>query len=146
MAAIALRASHTGHLDDEIVALTPQLEEINCHEKTRKAKYPFNNIPDLEVANSNYLSEIEAHLAFLKDVKLAHSIANAVNTDTQAIADITLQNQQEHDDHQMAVHMSSSDHDMEAPPPYTQEVRNNFNEDEIVRRLAKMLTTDDDYR
>ena len=66
MAAIALRASHTGHLYDEIVALTLQLEEINCREKTRKAKYPFNNIPDLEVANSNYLSEIEAHLAFLR--------------------------------------------------------------------------------
>jgi hypothetical protein len=33
--------------------------------------------------------KIEGHFLFLMDAKLAHSIANAVDTDAQVIAEIT---------------------------------------------------------
>ncbi|KAF3032168.1 hypothetical protein E8E12_002561 [Didymella heteroderae] len=144
MATVAAQAAHPGYLDDEITALTLQLEEFNYREETKKAKYPVNDIPDLEVAYASYLNEIEAHLSFLRDVKLAHSIANAVDTDAQAIAEATQENQQAQDDHSMAVQMSAEDPELEAPPPYTQEGRTDFIEDEVVRRLAALLTSDDD--
>lgn len=131
MANIAVRAAHPGYLDDEIVALTLQVEEINYREETKKAKYPVNDIPDLEIAYASYLNEIEAHLSFLRDVKLAHSIANAVDTDAQAIAEVSQENRQAQDDHYMAVQMSAEDPDLEAPPPYTQEARSDFIEDEL---------------
>jgi hypothetical protein len=145
MVVMAHRAAHSGHLDNEIMALTLQLAEINYRKEIKKVKYPFNNIRDLKVANSNYLSEVEAHLASLKDIKLAYSIANAIDTDAQVIADITLQIQQEHDDHHITVQMSFNSPDMEAPPPYTQKVCNDFIEDEIVQRLATILITNDDF-
>ena len=145
MATVAVRAAtHPDYLDDEIVALTLQLDEINYREETKKAKYSVNDIPDLELAYSSYLNEIEAHLAFLRDVKLAHSIASAVDTDAQAIADIAHENQQAQDDHSMAMQMSSNDPDLEPPPPYTEEARDDYIEDELVRRLAKLLTSEDD--
>lgn len=103
MATVAVSATHPGYLDDEITALTLQLEEINYRDETKKAKYSVNNIPDLEVAYTSYLNEIEAHLNFLRDVKLAHSIANAVDTDAQAIAEAAQENQQAQEDHLMAV-------------------------------------------
>ncbi|KAF9696797.1 hypothetical protein EKO04_005389 [Ascochyta lentis] len=144
MSTIAVRATHPSYLDDEIVALTLQMDEINYREETKKAKYPIDEVPDLELAYSSYLTEIEAHLTFLRDVKLAHSIANAVDTDAVVIAEITHGDQQAQDDHCVAVQMSTDDPELEKPPPYTQQVRNDYIEDEIVRRLATMLTTEDD--
>ncbi|KAJ4356996.1 hypothetical protein N0V95_002868 [Ascochyta clinopodiicola] len=144
MTTTTVRATHTGCLDDEIVALTLQMDELNYREETKKAKYSFDNVPDLELAYSSYLNEIEAHLNFLQDVKLAHSIAHAVDTDAEVIAEITHGDQQAQDDHCVALRMSTNDPELEKPPPYTQEVRNDYIEDEIVRRLATMLTTEDD--
>lgn len=144
MATIAVRAAHPSYLDDEITALTLQLEELNYREETEKAKYSVNDVPDLEVAYASYLEEMEAHLSFLRDVKLAHSIANAVDTDAQAIAEAAQENQRAQEDRLVAVKMSTDDPELEAPPPYTQEVRHDFIEDEVVRRLAALLTVDDD--
>jgi uncharacterized metal-binding protein len=144
MAAVTLQPTHPGDLDDEIVALTLQMDELNYRENTQKAKYSANDIPDLELAYTNYLNEIGAHLAFLKDVKLAHSIASAVNTDAQAIAELMHENERAQVDHRMAIQMSTDDPELEAPPPYTQEVRNDYIEDEVVRRLAALLITDDE--
>ncbi|KAJ4398133.1 hypothetical protein N0V91_010421 [Didymella pomorum] len=121
-----------------------ELEEIHYREETNKAKYPVNDVPDLEVAYTIYLNDIEAHLSFLRDVKLAYSIANAVDTDAQAIAEATQENQRAQEDRVMAVRMSAEDPDLEAPPPYTQEIRHDFIEDEVVRRLVALLTSDDD--
>lgn len=144
MATVAVHVVHPGYLDDEITALTLQLKEMNYREGIKKAKYPVNDVPDLEIAYTSYLNEIEAHLSFLRDVKLAHSIANAVDADAQAIAEAAQENQRAQNDHLMAVQMSTEDPELEAPPPYTQEVRRDFIEDEVVRRLAALLTTDDE--
>jgi hypothetical protein len=147
MSVLSEQATHPYHLDDEITALILQLEEINYREETKKAKYTSNNVPDLEVAYADYLSEIESHLAFLKDLKLAHSIANAVDADAEAIAELTRGESQANEDRRLAVQMSSDDPELEAPPPYTEVVRDDTIEDEVVRRMAALLTMEyDEYQ
>jgi hypothetical protein len=74
----------------------------------------------LEVAYASYLDEIETHLAFLKDVKLAHSIANAVDTDGPVLQQISQGESQAQEDRRYAMRISSDDPELEAPPPYTQ--------------------------
>ena len=146
MSVLSQQASHPCHLDDEILALALQLEEINDREETKKAKYTPDNIPDLEVAYTNYLAEIEAHLAFLRDVKFAHSMANAVDADADAIAEIAQIETQAQEDRRVAVQMSTDDPNLEAPPPYAEVVRNDSIEDEITRRIAALLSSELDPR
>ncbi|KAI0611949.1 FAD/NAD(P)-binding domain-containing protein [Pyrenophora tritici-repentis] len=141
---ISQQASHPCHLDDEIVALSLQLEEINYREETKKAKYTPDNVPDLEVAYASYLTEIETHLAFLKDVKLAHSIANAVDADAEVIAELAQVETQAQEDRRVAVQMSSDDPDLEAPPPYAEVVRDDSIENEVVRRMTALLSSEHD--
>lgn len=136
--------THPGYIDDEIAALTLQLDEINYREETQKAKYSSDDVPDLEIAYANYLSEIAAHLAFLKDMKLAHSFANAIDTDGPAIANIAQGETQAQEDRRLALRMSSDDPELEAPPPYTEEVREEFIEDEVMRRLNSIHISNDD--
>lgn len=130
-------------LDDEILALTLQLEEISYRNETRKGKNAANKVPDLEVAYADYLAEIETQLTSLKDIRLAHSIANAVDTDAQAISELAQAETQAQEDRQYAMRFNSNDAPVEAPPPYTQQLRNDFVEDEVVRRLAALMTTDE---
>ena len=144
MSVLSQQEYHPCYLDDEIVALALQLEEITYREETKKAKYTPDNIPDLEVAYAEYLTEIEAHLAFLKDVKLAHSIASAVDADAEAIAEIAQVEAQAQEDRRVAVQMSSDDPDLEAPPPYAEVVRNDSIEDEVIRRMATLLSLEHD--
>ena len=131
------------YLEDEIAALSLQLDELNYYEETKKAKYSSANIPDLEVAYANYLGEIEAHLAFLKDIKLVYSFASAVDTDAEAIAEIAQGEAHAQEDHRIAVQMSSEDPELEAPP-YTEVARTDYIEDEIMQRLATLLSSSDD--
>jgi hypothetical protein len=77
------------------------------------------------------------------DVKLAHSIANAVDTDAQAIAQITAVEAQAMEDRGVALRMSKDDPDLEAPPPYTEDIRNEYLEDEVLRRLKLLLLSDE---
>jgi len=137
---LSQQAYHPSHLDDEIAALTLQLEEISYREEMKKGKYTLDNIPDLEVAYSEYLVEIEAHLAFLKDVKLAHSIGSAIDADTKTIVEIAQVESQAQEDRRVAVQMSSDDPDLEAPPPYTEVVCNCSIEDEFTRRMDTLLS------
>jgi hypothetical protein len=144
MSTVAVQPAHPDLLDDEIAALTLQLDEINYREQTKKAKYSSSNIPDLEVACSSYLSEIEAHLVFLKDVKLAHSFASAIDTDAQAIAEIAQSEVHAQEDRRIAVQMSSDDPELEAPPACTEIVRADYLEDKVMRRLAALLSSIDE--
>ncbi|KAF2796595.1 hypothetical protein K505DRAFT_400921 [Melanomma pulvis-pyrius CBS 109.77] len=140
---ISIQTSHPSFLDDEITALSLQIEEINYRDETRKGKYPVHDIPDLEVAYTNYLSEIEKHLTFLNDVKLAHSIAQAIDSDAPVIKELMQGESQAQEDRRLAVQMSNNDPELEAPPPYTEEIRNEFVEDEVVLRLAALVSTDE---
>ncbi|KAI9780697.1 MAG: hypothetical protein M1816_002775 [Peltula sp. TS41687] len=115
---IAVQPVQLINFDDEITALAQQLEEINHHGETQKGKYPADNPPDIELAFSTFQTEVLAHIGFLRDLKLAHSIAHAVDTDGQVIADITQEDTQAQQDRRLALQISGNDSEFEAPPPY----------------------------
>ncbi|KAJ6267424.1 hypothetical protein PSV08DRAFT_411876 [Bipolaris maydis] len=80
----------------------------------------------------------------LEDTKLAYSIANDVYTDAELITQMAQQEAQAQDD-RIYARQISTDHPLEyeAPPPYTEKLRQDFIDDEITSRLAAMLTADD---
>ncbi|KAH7115270.1 hypothetical protein B0J11DRAFT_444628 [Dendryphion nanum] len=145
MSSLFLYPSHPNHLDDEIVALSLQLEEINYRNEISKSKYSTDKVPDLEIAYASFLSDLETQLAFLKDVKLAHSIATAVDADAKVLSEISQEEVRAQEDRRVALQMSADDPDLEAPPPYTEEVRNEFLEDEIARRFAELLSVSESF-
>ncbi|KAK0894828.1 hypothetical protein LTS16_025121 [Friedmanniomyces endolithicus] len=133
--------THAGHLDDEIAAWTMQLEEIKEREDSKKAKYTLNSVPDLEVAYSVLLSEVNDHLQVLKDARLAHSFASAIDLDGETIAELSQLEAQAGEDRQVAVQMSHVDTELEAPPPYTDKAPEDFIEDEHTRWLNRLLSS-----
>ncbi|KAF2477677.1 uncharacterized protein BDR25DRAFT_364571 [Lindgomyces ingoldianus] len=142
-AVISIQPSHPTYLDDEITALALQLEEINYHGETRKGKYPAESPPDLAVAYVDYQAEITAHLAFLRDVKLAHSVAHAVDADAEAIAEFAQEESRAQEDRRIAVQISTDNPELEAPPPDTEEGRNEFIDDEIIRRFVTHFASEE---
>jgi len=98
-------------LDDEIAALTLQLEEIGINQGNGKGKYPVGRQPDNEVAAGSFQAEILAHLTFLKDLQLAHSIARAVDTDAQAIAELAQPEEQAREDRLHAIRLGNETHE-----------------------------------
>jgi hypothetical protein len=129
-------------LEDEIIAFSLQLEVLNDENGTRKGKHAVDRVPDLEVAYMNYVAEIESHLSFLNDLKLAHSIANAVATDAQAIEEIISKETQSAEDHRVAVHLSNGDNEFEPPPPYVENPEGIDEKDELARRFEYLLVSD----
>lgn len=93
-------------LDDEIAAIALQLEEIAIIEGKCKGKYPVGNPSDSKFAFDNFHNDLLAHLSFLKDAKLAHSIAHAVDTDAQAIAELTEPEKRAQEDRHYAIFLS----------------------------------------
>ncbi|KAF2012079.1 hypothetical protein BU24DRAFT_425917 [Aaosphaeria arxii CBS 175.79] len=47
------------------------------------------------------------------------------------------------EDRGVALRMSKDDPDLEAPPPYTEDIRNEYLEDEVLRRLKLLLLSDE---
>ncbi|KAL5387465.1 hypothetical protein PMIN02_008125 [Paraphaeosphaeria minitans] len=85
-------SSHpTSFLDDEIAALTLQLEEIGIYSEAGKGKYAVGNPPDIELAYGSFQAELQSYRAFRADQDLARSIGAAVYSDGPAIADLTAQ-------------------------------------------------------
>ncbi|KAF2005942.1 hypothetical protein P154DRAFT_551246 [Amniculicola lignicola CBS 123094] len=93
-----MQAPHAGLLDDEITALALQLEEIGLFEENDKGKYRTDSPPDNKLACDDFETEIQDHLNFLRDLRLARSIADAVDSDAQAIADLASGEEQANDD------------------------------------------------
>jgi hypothetical protein len=133
-----VRPTHAGIIDDEIAALTLQREEIIEREDTKKAKYTLANIPDVEVACANYLAEIERQLQLLRDVKIAHSIADAVDSDASAIAELVQAETQAEEDRQVAIQMNNGQSTLDTPPPDMEEASEGVIDDAVIQRIANM--------
>lgn len=118
---IAGQPAPQAYLDDEITALALQLEEINCHDENSKGKHRADKPPDVDVAFSSYQAEVQGHIQFLNDLKLARSIAQAVDTDSQAIAEAMQGESQVQQDRLLALGFNEGENpETEAPPPYSQ--------------------------
>ncbi|KAF2663814.1 hypothetical protein BT63DRAFT_444285 [Microthyrium microscopicum] len=63
-------------LDNDIAALTAQLQEIRVFNKQSKGKHALNNLPDHEIASSAFHSEVEQTITSLLNLRIAHYIAN----------------------------------------------------------------------
>ena len=114
--ATAIQLFRPTPLDDELAALTLQLEELGLFSRTEKGKYTSGHLPDAEVAFTNFQNELEDYKAFLGDQKLAQSIGAAVHSDGLLIGDITSQDVLAHEDHRIALQLSNNDPEIESPP------------------------------
>ena len=139
-----VQAAYAKNSEDEIAGLKLHMEDIGEREESKKAKYPMNNPPDLEIAYGIYLAELRNYLQIWTDLKLAHSIANAVDSDAQVIAELSQAETQDEEDRQVAIRMSHGDPGFEAPPPYTEEAHESSVKAELARRLADMLISNED--
>ena len=78
----------------------------------------------------------------MKDAKLAHSIADEVEADAQAIAELSKAESQAEENRQVAIRTSHDDPDLEAPPPCTEHSRHQAPiEGELISRLATLLSS-----
>jgi hypothetical protein len=105
---VAAPLSESSLLDDEITALILQLEEVDDSEDifTSKGKYSVDNPPDSRYAYDNFQADLQKHLSFLRDLRLAHSIAHAVDTDGRIIAELTAPEQIAQEDRRLAIRLN----------------------------------------
>jgi hypothetical protein len=113
---VSIQPFHPTPLDDELAALTLQLEELGLVSKSGKGKHPVDHPPDFEVAFASFQADLEQHKTFLGDQKLAQSIGAAVHTDGDLIGDLTSEEIQSHEDHRFVLQLSANDPEIEAPP------------------------------
>jgi hypothetical protein len=66
MSVATIRPFYPTQLDDELVALTLQLEELGLASEAGKGKYPVNHPPDFEVAFASFQAELQEYKTFLE--------------------------------------------------------------------------------
>lgn len=138
----ATPSTHQNDWDDEITALALQLEELDGQGERQKGKYREDRPPDTQQAMAVFHAEIQSHINFLEDQKLARSIAHAIDTDEQAIASILSGETQAQQDRRLALESSGEDPGPEAPPPYTQLDPNDVRQVEFL--LQRNTVSEDD--
>ena len=106
------RSFQTVSLDDEIEALTLQLQEFDYYADSHKGKYVADSPPDPEVALSVLRSEVTAQIDLLRDIRLAHSVADAVSSDGSLIVDMMRKDSQIQQDRCVALRLSNSNKDV----------------------------------
>jgi hypothetical protein len=111
-----MQAFHPAPLDDELAALSLQLEELGLFHACGKGKHPIDRPPDFAIAFSSFQAELEKYKTFLGDRKLAQSMGTAVHTDEAIIGDLTAQEIQCRADHLFVLQLSNDDPEIEAPP------------------------------
>jgi hypothetical protein len=112
--AVPTQRIHSTLVDDELAALTLQLEELGLITASRKGKHPVDHPPDVEVAFASFQAELEEYKTLLHDQKLAQSIGAAVQTDEATIGSIIAQEIQSHADHRFVLQLSNDDPEIEA--------------------------------
>jgi hypothetical protein len=109
MSIVVPSASYAGHLEDEVAALTLQLEEIDRFSQTGHGEHLVDHPLYVDVAYTKFYNELEAYRTFINDQKLAQSIGAAVHFDSLLIGDLTLKDVQALADRRFALELSNSD-------------------------------------
>ena len=89
------------------MALSVQLEEAKTYAQGGKGKFRAGSPPDSVLAFDSFRLELETYINFLKDMALAHSMAQAVDADAALIASMTLSDQQVEQDRILAVQLDA---------------------------------------
>jgi hypothetical protein len=71
--------------DDESFALQLQLEEIEAQRELQSGKWIEDRPLDFALAFDDFLAELKKALFLVEDLRFAHSIAKAVDSDAVAI-------------------------------------------------------------
>lgn len=99
--------SHLLSFDEEIAALSIQLEEYDLFAKQDKGKYRLDQPPDFTVALRIALEELQVYKCYLEDHRLAQSICSAVHEDEAIIAALISDDLHAHEDRQLALQLSA---------------------------------------
>ncbi|KAM3064618.1 hypothetical protein ACMFMF_011894, partial [Clarireedia jacksonii] len=66
-------------------ALKLQLQEVKAHRGLQSGKWTEHSPPDFALAFDDFEAELKRTIVLVEDLKLAHSIAKAVDSDSVAI-------------------------------------------------------------
>ncbi|KAI9652459.1 MAG: hypothetical protein M1829_001643 [Trizodia sp. TS-e1964] len=128
------RSDAFNQLDDESFALKLQLEDIEVQRELQTGKWTENNAPDFALAFDDYEAELNKALSLVEDLKLAHSIARAVDSDAVAIEESAVEEAHSAQDRHYAISLNEG---RNLPP------QRPANPPDIPRLLAGQIDWDD---
>lgn len=94
---------------DEAFALQVQREEIEAQRARQTGKWAEGSYPDTWLAFDAFEAEIEKATTLLEDIRLAHSIAQAVDSDAVAIDEARAEERQSSQDRDMALTLNDDE-------------------------------------
>jgi len=94
------------HFDDQSFALQLQLAEIEAQRELQTGKWAEDSPPDFALAFNEFEAELNKAIGLLGDLKFAHSIAKAVDSDAVAIEEIRVEETQSIQDRGLALSMN----------------------------------------
>jgi len=89
--------------DDDIYALNLQLEEIEAQRERQTGKWREDSPPDYALAFLDFETELKKAIQLVEDLRIAHSIAQAVDLDAAAIRQVNTEESQAHQDRNIAL-------------------------------------------
>ena len=95
--------------DDESFALQLQLQEIETQRELQSGKWPEDRPPDFVLASNDFHAELEKAILLVEDLKFAHSIAKAVDSDAVAIEESRSEETQSVQDREFALSLNEDE-------------------------------------
>ena len=95
--------------DDESFALQLQLQENEAQRELRSGKWPEDRPPDSVLAFDDFHAELKKAILLVEDLKFAHSIAKAVDSDAVAIEESRVEETQSVQDRQFALSLNEDE-------------------------------------
>lgn len=95
--------------DDESFALELQLKEIAAQRELQSGKWTEDNPPDFALAFDDFEAELKKALLLIDNVKFAHSIVKAVDSDALAIEESRVEETQSVQDRDFALSLNEDE-------------------------------------
>ena len=96
-------------LDDQSFALQLQLKEIEAQRELQSAKWTEDSPPDFASASDDFEAEVKKAAALVEDLKFAHSIAKAVESDAVVIEELRFEETQSAQDRDFALSLNEDE-------------------------------------
>ncbi|TVY38004.1 ATP-dependent RNA helicase DEAH12-like protein [Lachnellula subtilissima] len=95
--------------DDQSFALQLQLQEIESQRELQSGKWKEDSPPDFALAFDDFEAELKKAIVLVEDLKFAHSIASAVDSDAVAIEESRVEEIQSVQDRDFALSLNEDD-------------------------------------
>lgn len=95
--------------DNDIFALTLQIEEIEAQRERQTGKWREDSPPDFSLAFLDFEAELKKAVHLVEDLKLAHSIAQAIDLDAAILQQANTEESQAHQDRNIAFKLQDDD-------------------------------------